>query len=188
MDLLSDEELVYYVRLGNGEAKRLLFFRYEKKIGNYLYKNRFLLERLGYTFDDLKMLIWECVEKSLSRYSFEGGTFYSYCFMTLKSKVIDLTRKKAVENELVRVRTYHESPDLDICDSMPSKGNDVDMAIYINYILNCVREMGEEHYQVIKMVYEGYSYDEIAKELHTSNKRVNNLVTNIRKRLRNRFN
>ena len=184
MERISDEELILNIRYGNREALELLYFRYEKIIGNYIYKYNYVFEKYGYSYEDLKATVWLILDKSINKYSLNNGFFYKYCYTACKSYVIDLLRKRTYETENYKIDEIDELNDLSLCENTPDESFDNSMNLLVDKLLDEVKKMGQIYYDVLKLYYCGYSYLEIAKKLQITTKKVNNILFVIRQKLK----
>ncbi len=183
---LSDEELILNIRYGNREATELLYFRYEKIIGNYIYNYKNLFDKYGYSFEDLKATVWLILDKSINKYSLNNGFFYPYCFTACKAYIIDLLRRRTYETENYQIDEVADFSDLSLCENTPDTSFDNSMNLLVEKILNEVKKMGQLYYDVLKLFYCGYSYAEIASKLNITQKKVNNILFVIRQKLKNK--
>ena len=134
---ITDEELIYNIYLGNGEAMRLLYFRFEKKLRKILLNYEYPLKKNGFQKDDYGALIWESVGKALRKYNLKQGSFYSYCSIVLKMDIIDILRKKTFEQYNTKIdHLQYDDVDFDICESFEDSGAPVEMKYDINELAN----------------------------------------------------
>ena len=183
---IKDEELIYNIRLGNREARESLFFNCEKKLGAYTNKYRFQLAKYGIRSEDVKGLIWESIVKSISKYEFHSGIYYSYATLILKNMIIDITRRKNVDIDTLYTDTCEKNGD-SIFDTLSDAQIDYEKDAFFGDVLHAIDELGEECTRVVNLLYNGYSHEEIAKMLNMSKKHVEYVVAKIKKSLKNRF-
>ena len=158
--VLSDDELIYYIKQDKQEAFELLFFRYEKnmksileKIENYLYMN--LDEDLIWS------LYYESFCKALKIYDHNKGVFYYFLKEVFRYALVRFYRNEmtyydkevlAYEDEEGRIP---DVPDLE--SSTPYDNVDA------NIILDMIKSFGEEEYQLVTLWMQGYKYQEISE-------------------------
>ena len=182
----TDEELVYNIRLGNKEALKLLFFRYEKKLGNYLYSFNGLLKRNGYDYEDNKMLIYKSILDSLERFEINLGNFYSFALLHLRNDIVDILRKNTFETKMNITSLDDEAEEISYLNDYYKEENN-EIGFELNKVLEKIKKIGNVHYEVMKMKINGYSHKQISKKLNISEKRVDNIVFYVRKKLKNQM-
>lgn len=182
---ITDEELIYNIYLGNGEALRLLYFRFEKKLRKILLNYEYPLKKNGFQKDDYGALIWESVGKALRKYNLKQGSFYSYCSIVLKMDIIDILRKKTFEQYNTKIdHLQYDDVDFDICESFEDSGAPVEMKYDINDMIEMIKGIGNESYLIMDLLFKGYSYKEISSILNISEKKISNMVYYIRKKIK----
>lgn len=185
---ITDEELIYNIYLGNREAKELLYFRYEKKMGKTMKQYEITLKKNGYLKEDIEGLIWEYVGKSLGKYESKKGAFFPYCQKIVKMDLIDKLRKRSYENYGIKVDNQIEDKDISYCETFADSSVNLERAYNLTEVIEMIKELGEKEYLIFELLYKGYSYKEIADIMKVSFKKVCNIVCSMRKKIKDRLN
>lgn len=182
---ITDEELIYNIYLGNGEAKRLLYFRLEKKMRRIINNFEYSLKKNGFQKEDFGALIWESIGKALKKYNVKQGVFYSYCSIVLKMDIIDILRKKTFEQTNVRISSLqYDDNEVDYCETLADNSAPIEMKFDLNDAMERIKKLGEKYYSIMMLLYKGYSYKEIASILEINEKKLCNMIYYIRKKIK----
>ena len=165
--VLSDDEIIYYIKQNHEEAYELLFFRYERnmrgmleKIENYLYMN----------LDDemIRSLYMESFNKAIYLYDSSRGMFYYFLKELFRFSLIRFYRDTSsyYEKEVLSYDdkdSYIQEP---LDDSNAYDVNNIDAKM----ILEMIKDYSELDYNIVKLWMIGYKYKEISDILKITEK------------------
>ena len=176
---MSDEEklLVSLMKAGNSYAFEKLYFRYCKKLYNFIFsicKNKEDAEGLVQL---VFMKVWEKRTQLDPEQSFSG-----YIFRIAKNDLLNRIKKKI--NERVYVDYLLSRPE-DLSNSVEKNINFLELNLEIERLLTHVPEKRRKIFQLSRM--EGLTYREIADQLNISVNTVNTQISKTLEELRDRL-
>lgn len=174
--VMADEELFSLVKEGDEQAFAVLYERYLNSV------MVFTLKRVGASVaedivHDLFARLWD------RRSSIElRGKFISYLFRSLRNSLIDFMAKSDVEQR------YQDSIE-SFAENYVFRGTDYNLRQehFMTHIERLLQKHSPNAYRIILLRMEGYSNQEIAKELGLSEKTIRNQHSAILKYLRYRL-
>ena len=160
-NVLSDSELIYYIRQKNKEAYRLLFLKYKTRMKHFLniYNLLFLINR---DYDAVEGIYYSSIDLAINGYEYSKGKFYSYLSMVFRYQVFIFLNKNYyhIKNEFVE-----NSPEyLFQCEDHHQ--------IDISLALDKLKAYDFSSYQVIKLWMNGFKYTQISEKLNIKTKKV----------------
>lgn len=176
---MSDEEkiLVSMMKAGNSYAFEKLYFRYCKKLYNFVFgicRNREDAEGLVQL---VFMKVWEKRTEIDTELSFSG-----YIFRIAKNSLLNKIKKKI--NEKVYLDYLLSRPE-DLSNSVEKNINFLELNIEIERLINNIPEKRRNIFLLSRM--EGLTYREIAAKLNISVNTVNTQISKSLEELRDRL-
>jgi DNA-binding CsgD family transcriptional regulator len=176
---ISDEEIIYNIKLGREEALRLLLFLYEKKLIYEIKKYELVFNQIGYSYDDELRLIDSVVYNAIAYFAFNNATFLHYCKNVTKRTIIDIYREN-LKSSYANISFDSDYIDLRLSDDSTQIVEQANFEL----LLKAIRQDSEENYQIVSLLLDGFSYQEIADKLHYDVKHLSYLIQKIRKKFK----
>jgi DNA-directed RNA polymerase specialized sigma24 family protein len=159
-NILSDGELIYYIRQNNKEAFGLLFLRYKTKMKHFL--NLYNLGHLLIKDEDAINGIYDASFLSaLNAYEMSKGKFYSLVYVIFRNQICIFMNKNYlhIKNEQIEAKEYLFS----------SKS---EYHIDLHSALEKLVDFDDLSYRVICLWMKGYRYEDISAFLSIPTKKV----------------
>ncbi len=194
-NLVSDDELILYIRQNNEEALNMLLFRYRDirdiLIWETLKKNRYC----GLEFDDLKQTAYEATLLVAETYDPKKSCLFSY-WKLIVARELQTFLKKHNGLSASLLNTAYSFDGLDefernYCFSQSTEVSEYSLTDSINQDESMVRlaeavDHGLTPQEKAVMAYRmlGYSYEEIAAVLHFTNRKLCRVMLSMRSKVR----
>ena len=180
---ISDEALVGMVQSGDTKAKDILVKRYEDYI-NIIAGSYFLL---GFELSDISQECMICLIKAIDSYEIGDVPFKSYATTCIKNRLSTLitqstnSKNKAL-NQSVSIF------ELTNVGAAQNPYSTLHTQMLIDEIIEFVEECGSKLEQkVFKLFIQGFSYNEIAKQLSMDSKNVDKALYRLRKKIKDKY-
>lgn len=177
----NDDWLIYYVHLNNKSAYLLIKEKYQSIIRIMIAK---LMIHKQILVNDYEDILDECLlilEKAIYGYRNESGTFYAYMKIIITNYVYAYNRKRYQNRNklLLEADLGDENPTFELLSDNVTLNNLYNYYDLFSLILN---ESDTLLKQVIYYRILGYSYEIIAAKLNITKKKVDNLLSELKKR------
>ncbi|MDE6476547.1 MAG: sigma-70 family RNA polymerase sigma factor [Erysipelotrichaceae bacterium] len=185
----NDYELLYYIHQKDDEGLHLLMKKYHRVILQFIrkYKAYYCYRYNDHT--EIYQISLIILLEAIQCYRFDKKlSFYNFYLMKLKYAFIDRLRKEKFGNMLSLDYQVCETSDTYLVDTLENQDPslDADWLVRleeISKIKQCFeKQFSDIERKVFHLRYEGYSYREIAQDLHISTKKVDNILQKVRKK------
>lgn len=177
----SDNELVVLARQGNEEAKKVLVERYQKSLDS-MAKHIFYRSKDLRELEDAKQVANLEFLKCIDSYDPEKGIFRFYMRLVVKQRLIDYYQS-CIDWNINVITTEDVSK---FCLAEPEESYSVKTDFLNDAFLDGISWLKEDEKKLIRLKGAGYSYNEIAKLLNISTKKVDNMIYYIRLKAKKR--
>lgn len=182
--MMKTEEYIYYIKLGKREAFDSLFSIFNKRMRKILEKYEFLLTRIGYSNEDIKIMNIKSFLKVLNSYVQGYGGFFSFSSVVYVREITNVLREhsSSVEINLFKVDLPYDDYLLE--DSIKDEHYDIQRKIDYYSIVEQINDFTDVEKEILKMYIAGFSYNEISQKQNYSRKKVSNVLQKIRKKIK----
>lgn len=191
-DDLSDDDLIERIRLGDSKAENFLLQRY-KNIVN-MKANRFFL--VGAEDDDMVQEGMIGLYKAIKSFDLDkNNSFKTFANLCIERQLITAIKSSNRQKHIplnqsfsLNNTAYEENDDISVIDVLESNLAEdpletITKKEYINFVENRINEnLSSFEKQVLDRYIEGESYVDIAKNLNSQVKSVDNAIQRIRKK------
>lgn len=175
-NILSDEKLVQAVRKGNSDSLSVLLSRYLPIIKMLVSKRCFNSDR----FDDLVQEAYIGLLGALSSFDETMSSFKTFASLCIDRAVISATRTKVNNEELTDAY-------LDLCEELPDPKLTENIVLEkeeFRRVLAIARfKLSSFEYDTLLKYVDGFTYNEIAEQLSTTKKSVDNAIQRTRTKI-----
>ena len=192
----NDNELIYMIRQRNEKAFAYLVNKYQIEIRRWL---RHILRTYPRYQDqeDFYQIALLKLHESIEDYKAEQSSFHHYYFKVLKHTTFDMIRSMNTYNrkqdmlmvsldmQVKEGETNYRLMDM-IEKQIPAKEDTQERHIKED-VLYTQKRLNPLEADILGLRTLGYSYEQIAKKLHISKKKVDNTLCKIRKRKKRRY-
>lgn len=197
MDECSDDLLITFVREGNQEAYKVLKRKYDKIVYKWINEKRRMLLQNKIEIEDVYYQIWERFDKILDEYDSHLGYFPSYFKLCTERFIIKMVRelnsnnKKALTSAMSLDSMVKDSDGLSYIDSVKSSYliNEFESNYEIKQkqekVNQIILNLTKEERKILELKKDGKTYKEIATLLQIKEKRVDYLLSKVKKKLTN---
>lgn len=190
---ISDEMIVKKIKSSHDkEALNTLLFRYERSAKSLVKTRLYHLNKRGYDEDEFLQLIRYATIKATETYDAKKGKFYPYWYRVADRVICSELRRihnKTNSLEINQSFLLKDEEDTDWFENIDPRHASINQQLYAEERLAKIREASDLFLDVIEKVVlsyriAGYSYEEIAKKIKSTPKGVDNIVFQIRRKLK----
>ncbi len=177
---LSDDELVLLIRTGNSDAANTLLLRYSGRVA-YM-ANSYFFDSL--TYDDWYQEGMIGLLHAVRTYNTDDGvSFGTYASVCIKNRLIACLKKLTSSKNLPlnSAVSLEAVPDITVRSSEDAYISNED---YRNFEQILIKHLSAKEQKVMILYLAGYSYAEIATELNSTVKAVDNAVCRAKNKLK----
>lgn len=169
-EYVSDDELMYLIRQNNEEAKRLLFFRYKKKMGLILKKTDAVWTR-KLDRETLESIYLESVHAAIESFDGKKGYFFGLVREVFACALVEHYRRNVYKH---RIENPHFELNEEVLSQTVLEDSRTDSALKIDIalLLDELQRKSEIEYKVLWFWMRGYRYEEISSMMKITQKRV----------------
>lgn len=190
---LTDEELIKKIKQYNDkEAMNLLLFRYEEEIKKLVYFRLGKIQNYYYDVDEFMQLVRCSTINILNNFEEEKGKFKQY-WICSANRIIS-TELKRISNKthhihISQMLVIQEGEPINVLEYFDFGSNlitrDYDSQEEINKVKSlCDEFLTKKEKRVLTLKIIGFSYEEIAEKIKSTPKKVDNIMIQIRKKLK----